>query len=172
MTEQEIWDIVPSYFQEQIEKRNLKSNFILAVFKNCEFLNNGERKFRVKMHKDYKNFADFMYSAFTWNNSPQRFRWWFQCIFNKYFVHPSKLDGQYADLKTNDFVRLEIEKYDDSTIIARNFDSPFRIYNYDDYDSPSYSKYAGSYAQDIERLSDDFIDDVLGGEPDAYWNID
>lgn len=33
-------------------------------------------------------------------------------------------------------------------------------------------KYAGSYAQDIEGLSDDFIDDVLDGDPDAYWNID
>lgn len=36
----------------------------------------------------------------------------------------------------------------------------------------SYGRYAGSYAQDVEGLSDDFIDDVLGGEPDAYWNID
>jgi hypothetical protein len=36
----------------------------------------------------------------------------------------------------------------------------------------SHRKYEGTYAQNIERLSDDFIDDVLGGEPDAYWNID
>lgn len=44
---------------------------------------------------------------------------------------------------------------------------------YDDYNErESYGKYAGSYAQDIEGLSDDFIDDVLDGEPDAYWNID
>src|SRR5690554_3147448 len=31
----------------------------------------------------------------------------------------------------------------------------------------TYGKYAGSYAQDEEGLSDDFIDDVLGGEPGA-----
>lgn len=44
---------------------------------------------------------------------------------------------------------------------------------YDDYNErESYGKYAGSYAQDVEGLSDDFIDDVLDGEPDAYWNID
>jgi hypothetical protein len=36
----------------------------------------------------------------------------------------------------------------------------------------SYGQYTGSYAQDVEGLSDDFINDVLGGEPDAYWNID
>jgi hypothetical protein len=37
---------------------------------------------------------------------------------------------------------------------------------------PTYKKYEGTYAQDIEGLSDDFIDDVLDGCPDAYWNID
>ena len=35
-----------------------------------------------------------------------------------------------------------------------------------------YGEYAGTYAQDVEGLSDEFIDDVLGGDPDAYWNID
>ena len=41
---------------------------------------------------------------------------------------------------------------------------------YDEHEH--YGDYAGSYAQDYEGLSDDFIDDVLDGEPDAYWNID
>lgn len=35
-----------------------------------------------------------------------------------------------------------------------------------------FGKYSGTYAQSTEWLSDNFIDDVLGGEPDAYWNID
>ena len=39
-------------------------------------------------------------------------------------------------------------------------------------DKESYGKYAGTYAQEQEWLSDDFIDDVLDGFPDAYWNID
>ncbi|WP_206609969.1 hypothetical protein [Maribellus luteus] len=34
------------------------------------------------------------------------------------------------------------------------------------------SKYSGSWASDVEGLSDDFIDDVLDSDPDAYWNID
>lgn len=44
-------------------------------------------------------------------------------------------------------------------------------YNYD-YDEPSYGRYRGSYAQDVEGWSDDDIDEVFDGDPDAYWNID
>jgi hypothetical protein len=49
--------------------------------------------------------------------------------------------------------------------------------NYDeDYDyfeeEKTYENYNGSYAQDVEGLSDQDIDDVFDGDPDAYWNID
>lgn len=45
--------------------------------------------------------------------------------------------------------------------------------DFDDYnDRDSYGDYAGTYAQDEMGLSDDFINDVLDGDPDAYWNID
>ncbi len=43
--------------------------------------------------------------------------------------------------------------------------------SWDDY-GQSYEKYRGTYAQDVEGCDDDFIDDVLGGEPEAYWNLD
>lgn len=33
-------------------------------------------------------------------------------------------------------------------------------------------KYVGTYVQDVMGWSDEEIDDVLDGEPDAYWNID
>ena len=39
-------------------------------------------------------------------------------------------------------------------------------------DTPSYGRYAGTYAQDEAGLSDDAIDEALEGDPDAYWNID
>ena len=42
----------------------------------------------------------------------------------------------------------------------------------DDLDRESFGKYSGTYAQSTEWLSDNFIDDVLDGDPDAYWNID
>lgn len=41
-----------------------------------------------------------------------------------------------------------------------------------DPDPKTYHQYNGSYAQDEMRCSDQFIDEVLGGEPDMYWNID
>ena len=36
----------------------------------------------------------------------------------------------------------------------------------------SFAKYNGSYAQDVMRWSDNDIEDILDGDPDAYWNID
>ena len=47
-----------------------------------------------------------------------------------------------------------------------------------EYDKPidneysSYEKYSGSYAQDEMGYSDDDIDTIFDGNPDAYWNID
>ncbi|WP_285948849.1 hypothetical protein [Bacteroides congonensis] len=39
-------------------------------------------------------------------------------------------------------------------------------------DSPTYDKYGGSWAQDVEGYSDDDIDTIFDGDPSAYWNID
>ena len=39
-------------------------------------------------------------------------------------------------------------------------------------DDETYDQYNGTYVQDVEGWSDQMIDDVLDGEPDAYWNID
>lgn len=58
---------------------------------------------------------------------------------------------------------------------GRRFSEP-RSFNYDDDDYDDYrqryGKYAGSYAQDEAGLSDDFVNDVLDGDPDSFWNID
>ena len=51
-------------------------------------------------------------------------------------------------------------------------DSQDDYYYEEDFYPEHYGEYAGTYAQDVEGLSDEFIDDVLGGDPDAYWNID
>ena len=45
-------------------------------------------------------------------------------------------------------------------------------YNHGSYEKPSYGRYAGSYAQDEAGYSDDEIDTIFDGDPDAYWNID
>ena len=39
-------------------------------------------------------------------------------------------------------------------------------------EEPTYEKYTGSYAQDEMGYSDDDIDTIFDGDPDAYWNID
>jgi hypothetical protein len=45
-------------------------------------------------------------------------------------------------------------------------------YHQNTYQREPYGEFAGTYAQDVEGLSDDFINEVLEGDPDAYWNID
>ncbi|MDD5870210.1 MAG: hypothetical protein PUC77_01830 [Bacteroidales bacterium] len=45
-------------------------------------------------------------------------------------------------------------------------------YDQDYYEHEHYGDYAGTYAQDVAGYSDDVINDVFEGDPDAYWNID
>ena len=40
------------------------------------------------------------------------------------------------------------------------------------HERETYNEYNGSYAQDIENLSDQFINEVFDGDPDLSWNID
>lgn len=78
----------------------------------------------------------------------------------------------YSDFKiSEEGVNKLNEKYEQWEGEQEDYEEEYD--DYDDYNErESYGKYAGSYAQDVEGLSDDFIDDVLDGEPDAYWNID
>lgn len=53
------------------------------------------------------------------------------------------------------------------------YDETEDYYEPDYYDEPeTYDDYNGTYVQDVEGWSDQDIDTVLDGEPDAYWNID
>ena len=40
--------------------------------------------------------------------------------------------------------------------------------DYDEYED----RYAGTYAPDEAGFSDDDIDTIFDGDPEAYWNID
>lgn len=58
-----------------------------------------------------------------------------------------------------------------------DYDEPDYYDEPDDYYDPyeeeeTYDRYNGTYAQDVEGWSDQDIDTVLDGEPDAYWNLD
>lgn len=73
-------------------------------------------------------------------------------------LNPELPDRRSSRITQRGYRRDDYDEYDD--------------YNeYDDYDGYE-SEYSGTYAHDVEHLSDDFIDDVLDGDPDAYWNID
>lgn len=50
------------------------------------------------------------------------------------------------------------------------YDEPYVNISYQD--DPTYDRYNGSYAQDEMGYSDDDIDTIFDGDPDAYWNID
>ena len=47
-----------------------------------------------------------------------------------------------------------------------------RCVDEDYYEEEHYETFSGSYAQEYEGLSDEYIWDAFGVDPDAYWNID
>ena len=53
--------------------------------------------------------------------------------------------------------------------IQREMDSDNSL---QEYREATYDEYNGSYAQDVMGYSDQDIDDVFEGDPEAYWNID
>lgn len=45
-------------------------------------------------------------------------------------------------------------------------------YYYCENEERHFDRYAGTHAQDAEGYSDEEIDSIFDGDPDAYWNID
>lgn len=83
------------------------------------------------------------------------------------------LDHFYISQDTMDnLTEINSEFIVDDQMLEILEDKSNRVYRREYVERPSYGKYAGSYAQDYEGLSDNFIDDVLDGFEDAYWNID
>lgn len=71
-----------------------------------------------------------------------------------------KKSSTYRDIYDDD--EYNDEEYDDD-----DYDD----YSHD-YEEPTYDRYNGSYAQDEMGYSDDDIDTIFDGDPEAYWNID
>ena len=73
---------------------------------------------------------------------------------------------------TDSFIELcEQRQYDYELEIYEEVEDDFRSY-VENTDPDTYDRYAGSYAQDEMGYSDDDIDTIFDGDPDAYWNID
>lgn len=77
-------------------------------------------------------------------------------------------DKDYATIRRLTFEEAYECGYDDDDDDEIYIGSKSRDYE----DERTYERYNGSYAQDEMGWSDDDIDTVLDGEPDAYWNID
>lgn len=82
-----------------------------------------------------------------------------------------------TEVTNNETTELEddndLEVYDDEDD-EEDYEEYEEYDDYDDYDDygTHFGRYAGTYAQDVAGYSDDVIDDVFEGDPDAYWNID
>lgn len=77
------------------------------------------------------------------------------------------LDGLHGKIVNNDFKADPLHNHSSSD------DNHYHnIYDPIPPEPPTYERYSGSYAQEEMGYSDDDIDTVLDGNPDAYWNID
>ena len=63
----------------------------------------------------------------------------------------------------------EIIEFIEAPVRNSSYINMAEIYNEISHGGRNYSKYNGGVSGD---LKDDYIDDVLDGNPDAYWNID
>ncbi len=79
------------------------------------------------------------------------------------------------DYETDEDYEEDSEFYDIyNKYLARNRPDPHYRYNdsWTQDENSTYERYNGSWAQDEMGYSDDDIDTIFDGEPDAYWNID
>ncbi|MGZ4057366.1 MAG: hypothetical protein ACXVPM_20820 [Bacteroidia bacterium] len=105
--------------------------------------------------------------------SPSRFEFYIQTLpwfglTRDVIDYMKSLEPEFVFQKTT-YQFLEVKYENAPDFMKRTYT---RYDNDVDYSSESESKYSGSYAQDVEGYSDDDIDDVFGGDPEAYWNVD
>ena len=98
-------------------------------------------------------------------------------------------DNVYVDRNKTEYITYNVfsgeicwgsERITDSCPKGDNLLIPDQYKQHDDFydnygrddNNSGYGRYSGSYAQDEMGWSDDDIDTVLDGDPDAYWNID
>lgn len=74
---------------------------------------------------------------------------------------------------TEDFENLRKQQLNEQIAPDNKYKEEIFAPSYDCLvDTQTYGRYAGTYAQDVAGYSDDEIDTIFDGEPDAYWNID
>lgn len=92
-------------------------------------------------------------------------------------------NNQYCNFVITDEAMQELRCIYPDFLMTQEFEEARKVGlydgcdNYEEYDDHDYEEdtfecYNGSYAQDEMGYSDDDIDTIFDGEPDAYWNID
>ena len=131
----------------------------LKTMKNYE--NNTPLNFGMYKGLTLENISQFNYNYISW------------CIIN--------LDHFYISEETIELLKSNVRgfrlKAEAEDILEKKrsdmYDSSDSSdYEYDSYSRKTYDDYNGSYAQDQMGWSDQDINDVFGGDADAYWNID
>lgn len=125
-------------------------------------------------------FADFLFIALGQNSSERESVWLvnaeisqFICDYFQIFESnersisstPLNVSEEKGTWDKNSSTYRDI--YDDNEY---NDDDDYDDYSHD-YEEPTYDRYNGSYAQDEMGYSDDDIDTIFDGDPEAYWNI-
>ena len=130
-------------------------------------------------------FADFLFIALGQNSAERESVWLvnaeisqFICDYSQIFKSsernicstPLNESGEMGTWDKDSSTYRDIyddDEYDDEEYEDDDYDD----YSHD-YEAPTYDRYNGSYAQDEMGYSDDDIDTIFDGDPDAYWNID
>lgn len=130
-------------------------------------------------------FADFLFIALGQNPSERESVWLvnaeisqFICDYFRIFKYsernisstPLNVSEEKGTWDKNSSTYRDI--YDDNEYNDEEYDDDdYDDYSHD-YEEPTYDRYNGSYAQDEMGYSDDDIDTIFDGDPEAYWNID
>ena len=96
------------------------------------------------------------------------------CIIEDTVIQEIKMIFPYFMItdQFENYRKMRIYEYEDYEDEDESYDDNHHD-SYNSYsDAPTYDRYAGSYAQDEMGYSDDDIDTIFDGDPDAYWNID
>lgn len=110
-----------------------------------------------------KKAAVFVLKSLLYFVSDEEISWYH--LENDEFWEFDSEKGEVFEVDLDEEALREYERHRSQSDYDESFDE-------DDGECGEYNKYRGSYAQDEMGYSDDDIDTILDGDPDAYWNID
>ncbi len=124
---------------------------------------------RVKVGKQSSNLAN---NDNKWGIINEKGEEVLPCVYDKVWKFKGK--NRCSTRVVKDGIAREVYFHDLNPLLPKRGIGN-KNYSYTESNSKergTYSEYNGTYVQDVMGWSDQDIDDVLDGEPDAYWNID